>query len=66
VLTSCSEDFENTAEIIPLLNGRQPDNGKTRGYVCEAYTCQVPAETAAQLTAQLTAQVTSNRSTAKT
>jgi uncharacterized protein len=53
VICCCTGDCAEAQDLLPLLQGRVPASAPT-AFVCEAYTCQVPAKTPAQLTGQLT------------
>ena len=52
VIVCSGGDPQEEQTLIPLLEGRVPTK-RPRAYVCEAYTCQTPAETPAELAAQL-------------
>jgi hypothetical protein len=56
VIASSINNHEKSAKIIPLLQGRGPSNGAAKAFVCQAYTCQTPAETPSQLREQLAAR----------
>jgi uncharacterized protein YyaL (SSP411 family) len=40
---------------VPLLEGREPVDGRAAAYVCEHFVCQAPVTTAEELSANLTA-----------
>ena len=47
-------DLPQQAQMIPFLQEREaPGNGSSVAYVCERYTCQLPAMTPAELLGQL-------------
>ncbi|MGI8639141.1 MAG: hypothetical protein ACR2MG_04235, partial [Pyrinomonadaceae bacterium] len=48
-----AENAEENAELIPLLKERKMIEGKPTAYVCENFTCQKPATSAAELREQL-------------
>ena len=48
-----SKDAEELANKIPLLSGRALVEGKATAYVCENFTCQLPATSADELIGQL-------------
>ena len=52
VLALGGADYERAEKLIPLLANRRSTSG-SRAYVCEAYTCQKPAETPDELADQL-------------
>ena len=52
VLALGGADYEAAEKLIPLLANRRTTGG-SRAYVCEAYTCQKPAETASEFADQL-------------
>jgi uncharacterized protein len=52
VLTATSETYDKLSKMSPLLEGRKP-RGKARAFVCENFTCKLPAETAEALRSQL-------------
>jgi uncharacterized protein len=64
VLAQAVETDTSAAELVPLLRGRPMVNGAATAYVCEHYTCQKPATTAAELAAQLTAQAATDAASA--
>jgi uncharacterized protein YyaL (SSP411 family) len=53
VLALCTKDFEKAASRIPLFDGRNVLEAQPTGYVCQNYTCKVPALTAENLVDQL-------------
>jgi uncharacterized protein YyaL (SSP411 family) len=38
---------------VPLLEGREPIDGRAAAYVCEGFVCQAPVTTADKLAAAL-------------
>ena len=62
VIAVCSADFERAAELLPVLSGRNSPGSAATAFVCQNYTCQLPATTTAELSPQLTSQ---SRSTAQ-
>jgi uncharacterized protein YyaL (SSP411 family) len=52
VLALGGADYERAEKLIPLLANRRTNSG-SRAYVCEAYTCQKPAETPDEFADQL-------------
>jgi uncharacterized protein YyaL (SSP411 family) len=52
VLALGGSDYDAAERLIPLLANRRTSD-ESRAYVCEAYTCQKPAETPSELTDQL-------------
>jgi uncharacterized protein YyaL (SSP411 family) len=53
VVALAAEGDARAAEVIPLLRDRPAINGCATAYVCEHYTCQQPATSAAELASQL-------------
>jgi uncharacterized protein YyaL (SSP411 family) len=53
VIACCTENHAKAAQLVPLLADRRPQDGRARAFVCEAYTCQIPAETPDELLRQL-------------
>jgi uncharacterized protein YyaL (SSP411 family) len=53
VICCCEGDCSDAQKIMPLFEGRIPASRPT-AYVCEAYTCQTPANTPKDLIEQLT------------
>src|SRR6185369_14574578 len=45
--------FSNETATIPLLENRQPINGRATAYVCENYSCQQPVTDVSALANQL-------------
>jgi uncharacterized protein YyaL (SSP411 family) len=52
-LDPSSPDAVELAKKIPLLSGRETVDGKATAYVCENFTCQLPATTPEELIQQL-------------
>lgn len=52
-LDTSSADAEEIAGKIPLLSGREAVNGKATAYVCENFTCRLPASSPDELIRQL-------------
>jgi uncharacterized protein YyaL (SSP411 family) len=50
-----AENADNSAEFIPLLQGRTLIDGKPTAYVCENFACQKPVSTTEELREQLNA-----------
>jgi uncharacterized protein YyaL (SSP411 family) len=55
LMTAVRESHERLSEMSTLLERRKPE-GKARAYVCEGFTCKLPAATPAELKAQLAAK----------
>ena len=54
VLVNAHQDAKGAAAMVPLLEGRT-NSDVARAYICESYTCQIPAETGAEFEQQLAA-----------
>jgi uncharacterized protein YyaL (SSP411 family) len=52
LVTATAETFQRLRRSSPLLEGREP-KGKARGFVCHAFSCKAPADSAGALAAQL-------------
>ena len=63
VVVLCTEGHETAAAIIPLLRGRDALASGPTAFVCQAYTCKIPAHTAAELLPQLLRRVTQDPKT---
>jgi len=55
-LDPSSPDAAELAKKIPLLSGRETVDGKATAYVCENFSCQLPATTPEELIQQLSAK----------
>ena len=55
VIALCMERFAESSKVIPLLRNRDTLATEPTAFVCQNYTCQAPARTAAELHAQLSA-----------
>ncbi|MDG6990777.1 MAG: thioredoxin domain-containing protein [Nitrososphaerota archaeon] len=55
VITATAKTFPDLAKLSSLLEGREPMSGP-RAYVCEGFSCKVPAESIGALAAQLGAR----------
>ncbi|HEY0378718.1 MAG TPA: thioredoxin domain-containing protein [Pyrinomonadaceae bacterium] len=53
IVALAAEGDERAAEVVPLLRDRPAVNGRATAYICEHYTCQQPATSAAELASQL-------------
>lgn len=60
VIVQAEENEMAAVEFVPLLRERPMVNDSATAYVCENYTCQQPATTAAELAAQLMSQTASD------
>ena len=49
---------DGAAEVIPLLAGRTPVDGKPAAYVCENFTCNLPVTDPVELERQLAESAT--------
>jgi uncharacterized protein YyaL (SSP411 family) len=56
VLAVCTDSFEAAAARIRLLEGRNTLETQPTAFVCEGYSCQIPALTAEELASQLAAK----------
>lgn len=57
VIALCTERAANASAVIPLLLNRDALSSEPTAFVCQNYTCQTPAHTAADLVEQLSAAV---------
>ena len=57
VVATCTEQFDRSAEIIPLFRGRNTLETRPTAFVCQAQTCLAPAHSAAEMRNQITAGV---------
>jgi uncharacterized protein YyaL (SSP411 family) len=53
VLAASRPGDKEAAQLVPLLAGREPLNGKSAAYVCERFTCRLPVSDPEALAAQL-------------
>jgi uncharacterized protein YyaL (SSP411 family) len=53
VLAASPPGDQAAAQLIPLLAGREPLNGKPSAYVCERFTCRLPVSDPEALAVQL-------------
>jgi len=52
VLVNASQDAKAAAAFVPLLEGRTSSD-VARAFICESYTCRIPADTVAEFEQQL-------------
>jgi len=57
VIVTCTEEFDRTARIFPLLQGRNTLQTQPTAFVCQAQTCLAPAHSAAEMRYQITAGI---------
>jgi hypothetical protein len=53
VLAASRPGDKEATQLVPLLAGREPLNGKSAAYVCERFTCRLPVSDPEALAAQL-------------
>jgi uncharacterized protein len=54
ILAPCTEDYERSAALVPLLRDRNTLETQPTAFVCEGYTCKNPAHSETELREQLT------------